>query len=92
MSYIPQYFLIKFILIIWLMSPTTRGACIVYKKALRPVFIKYKDQLQDGFNRVGDAGNQALKKGKDMASDPSNISKVAGLASKATDYLNKKDD
>ena len=42
---IPFYQLIKMLVLIWLQNPMTQGAKILYEKYLKPLTIKYKDQI-----------------------------------------------
>jgi receptor expression-enhancing protein 5/6 len=61
LSYVPHYFLFKLIFVIWLMAPTTRGACLLHKKVLRDFFLKYKNIIQDKINGGADLANKAAK-------------------------------
>ena len=91
LSYMPSYYLLKFLFVIWLMSPMTRGAQVLYDKVLRNLFLKYEDKVQGLFNTaedvVDEAAKDALKKGKEMASDPSVIQKATNLVSDANKLL-----
>ena len=91
LSYMPSYYLIKFLFVIWLMSPMTRGAQVLYDKVLRNLFLKNQEKLQNLFNTaedtVGEAAQEAFKKGKEMATDPSNIAKASELVNDASKLL-----
>ena len=47
LSYIPFYYLIKLLILIWLQNPMTNGATIVYNKYVRPVQRKHANVIED---------------------------------------------
>jgi hypothetical protein len=51
---IPMYAVIKLAICIWLFSPQTRGATVVYERALRPVVLAVRDHpvTKDAVERV----------------------------------------
>lgn len=40
LQYIPHYFIIKIVLLIWMMMPNTQGAAIIYNKVITKVYKK----------------------------------------------------
>ncbi|KDO20562.1 hypothetical protein SPRG_22323 [Saprolegnia parasitica CBS 223.65] len=44
-SYLPGYYVLKCIFLVWLMLPKTRGAIIVYDKYLQPLLKQYEPLL-----------------------------------------------
>mmetsp|Transcript_4734 Transcript_4734/g.8095 ORF Transcript_4734/g.8095 Transcript_4734/m.8095 type:complete len:82 (-) Transcript_4734:38-283(-) len=44
--YIPFYFLIKLLFLIWLQNPITLGASVIYKEYLRNVLKKYEKEIE----------------------------------------------
>ena len=89
LTYFPHYFILKLILLIWMMNPSTKGSVTIYNKLLRPLFLKYRDQIQKGLDKVkekaGEIKNKgvefAKQKGRDFIADPNNIAKVSQAVS-----------
>ncbi len=75
-----------------MMSPTTRGAQVLHKKVVRPLFLKYKDQIDAHLDKASNIGNDVANAAREAASDPSNIAKGLDMANKAKDLLEQKDD
>jgi len=59
--WIPFYYLFKMLTLIWLYLPQTRGADLVYKKAIEPVLTKCEKQI-DGALSKGQEGIQNMRR------------------------------
>merc|ERR1711957_779863 len=47
LKFIPFYFIIKIVFLIWLFMPNTKGALIIYNKFISKLFKKYEKQIDD---------------------------------------------
>ena len=47
LAYIPLFFLIKLLFIIWLQNPLTLGAHVIYEKMLKKYLTKYNKEIND---------------------------------------------
>ena len=52
LQYIPFYFFIKIVFLIWCFLPNTRGATVIYNKILRGCFKKYETRLDELNNDI----------------------------------------
>ena len=75
LGYFPHYFLLKLLFTVWLMSPTTKGALIVYNGLLWNLFLKYKDSIDQGINKLKEGAIKIGKHATEFATDPKNIQK-----------------
>ena len=55
----PFYELIKLGLILWLISPWTRGAYLVYRLVVRPLLRKYGGKIDMVYEEIADSARQA---------------------------------
>lgn len=55
LDYIPKYFLIKLVFLIWLFFPSTMGANFIYEKLLSKLFSKYEVVIDSKINEVTSA-------------------------------------
>ncbi|KAF0697725.1 Aste57867_11611 [Aphanomyces stellatus] len=46
-SYLPGYYVAKFVFLVWLMLPKTRGAITVYNQVIAPMLKKYEPVIDD---------------------------------------------
>mmetsp|Transcript_11498 Transcript_11498/g.10165 ORF Transcript_11498/g.10165 Transcript_11498/m.10165 type:complete len:206 (-) Transcript_11498:87-704(-) len=90
-GYIPQYFLIKMIFLIWLFAPTTKGAVLLYNTLVKDLFSKYSKSLDKIITKIVGESKQLVDEIKTKATDPGNIGKVIDAASKFDDVLKKRD-
>ena len=86
LGFLPHYYLIKFIFLIYLMNPSTKGSLFIYNTCLKPIFLKYKDQIQAQIDRVKNEANKIKEKGKNFVSNPDNIKKGIEIAEKVGAY------
>jgi len=62
-GWFPLYWLIKCIFLIWLMIPTElNGSVILYKKVIRPYFLRHQSVIDDGLNKIKDSAHKLLEK------------------------------
>ncbi len=47
LKFIPFYFILKIVFLIWLFMPNTKGALIIYEKIISKLFKKYEKQIDD---------------------------------------------
>ena len=71
LKFIPFYFVLKLVFLIWCFMPNTRGATFIYKNLLAKYFKKYEgkfDKIADRFKnlskKVEDKGKEILNKDK----------------------------
>jgi receptor expression-enhancing protein 5/6 len=51
-SILPMYFFVKVLFLIYLFSPTTRGATVIYKSVIGPLYLKYGQQIREKAEQV----------------------------------------
>jgi len=51
LRWIPFYYTGKIALLVWCMHPRTRGAGLIYRKIIRPLFYRYHLQIDDAMNK-----------------------------------------
>lgn len=67
--YIPFYFLLKIIFLIWLFMPNTRGASKIYDTIISKFFKKYKTQIDDFDDQFYSKVNRLLGKAEENLPD-----------------------
>ncbi|XP_064631771.1 receptor expression-enhancing protein 1-like isoform X9 [Lineus longissimus] len=60
LSWIPFYYEIKIVFVIWLLSPATRGSSILYRKFVHPQLMKRERDIDDCIATAKDKGCAAL--------------------------------
>jgi len=65
LKYIPFYFVLKILFLIWLFLPTFKGASLIYQKIIAKLFNKYRPQIDEFEHSVGNKANQYLGKVQD---------------------------
>eukprot|EP00349_Pseudokeronopsis_sp_Brazil_P008122 CAMPEP_0202970110 /NCGR_PEP_ID=MMETSP1396-20130829/16081_1 /ASSEMBLY_ACC=CAM_ASM_000872 /TAXON_ID= /ORGANISM="Pseudokeronopsis sp., Strain Brazil" /LENGTH=166 /DNA_ID=CAMNT_0049698403 /DNA_START=78 /DNA_END=578 /DNA_ORIENTATION=+ len=94
LSFIPFYHYIKLALFLWMMSPQTGGAQVIYKSVLRPVLLQHKDRIQkfiddvkgEAMKAAKEARQQAEKELKNQMNKPENLQMAANLAAQAQTF------
>ncbi|XP_030759451.1 receptor expression-enhancing protein 5 isoform X2 [Sitophilus oryzae] len=62
-GWFPLYWLIKCVFLVWLMIPTEfNGSLVVYKKIVRPYFLKHHSVIDDTINKVKDQVHKVTDK------------------------------
>lgn len=73
LSWLPLYYEVKIIFIIWLLSPATRGSSILYRKFVHPRLVKHEKAIDKYLTEAQKNGYAALlhvgKKGLTAAGD-----------------------
>jgi len=60
LSWVPLYYEIKIIFIIWLLSPATKGSSILYRKFVHPRLLKHEKSIDKYINEAQTNGYAAL--------------------------------
>lgn len=84
-AWIPFYYEVKCLFVMWLISPQSKGAAQLYKQQLRPFLYKHEKQIDVAY----DEANQLLAKAplSDVHFDSDTSAKGAALLSNATAVL-----
>ena len=69
MKFIPFYFFLKQIFLIWLFMPNTQGAAFLYNKVISKLFKKYESKIDEHFNRFTKKSKEVLDKGKEVINE-----------------------
>ena len=64
MRFIPFYFFVKIIFLIWCFMPNTQGAKFLYEKFIKKIFDKYEDVLDKYVKKVETGTKNAYEKAK----------------------------
>ena len=86
-GYLPQYFLIKMIFLIWLFAPTTKGAVLLYNTIIKDLFSKYSKKLDKLFTQVIGESKQLADELKSQATDTNNLGKLINAAGKLEEVV-----
>ena len=65
LKYIPFYFVLKIVFLIWLFFPTFKGASLIYQKVIVKLFNKYRPQIDEFEHNIENKTNQYLGKVQD---------------------------
>jgi len=91
-SWIPFYYEIKILFVIWLLSPATKGASILYRKFIHPQLMKRENEIDAYIAKASDQGYTAIlslgSKGFNVATNFMLTTAMKGQ-SKITDHLKK---
>jgi len=68
-SYLPGYYVLKVIFLVWLMLPKTRGAVLLYKNFILPLLKKYEPILDQKFLEAQLIVMQCLKELRENGTD-----------------------
>ena len=82
LHYIPHYYTFKLIFLVWLFSPSTNGAIVLYNLFIKGLFSKYSKQIDDLIARIVGESQDFVDKAKKDLSDPNNQAKIFQAASK----------
>ena len=81
--WIPFYYVVKIVFLIWLMAPNTKGAAVIYENVIAPVLNKYESTIDA-------AGAKAQRSAQRVASDVLDVTKDQ-LSPSATNETAKPD-
>merc|ERR1711957_580302 len=87
LKFIPFYFIIKIVFLIWLFMPNTKGALIIYNKFISKLFKKYEKQIDDIDNQFQSNANKFIGKVEENIPDKERVQDIGKMASMA-DNLN----
>lgn len=91
-SWLPFYYELKIIFVLWLLSPATKGSSILYRKFVHPQLAKREKDIDAYIGRVSDQGYTALlslgSKGFSYATNIVLSTAIKGQ-SKIADHLRK---
>ena len=59
-KFIPFYFVMKIMFLIWLFMPGTHGCKFIYNLIVKKIFRKYEDKVDNVFQKVGEAINENI--------------------------------
>ena len=65
-KYIPFYFLIKIVFLMWLFLPNLQGAKLIYDKVLYVFFKRYETTISKTLDSVENTINKTVQKGTDL--------------------------
>lgn len=57
LNWVPLYYEMKFLLILWMVAPQTQGAKVVFAKVIRPFLVKYASKIDPVFQSTHSALN-----------------------------------
>mgnify|MGYP001593029399 CR=1 FL=1 len=73
------------------MSPTTKGALIVYNNFIRKLFLKYRDTIDQGIDKIKEQTMKFGQQAKDFATNSDNIKTGMDLAQNIKTKLSNKE-
>eukprot|EP00118_Oscarella_pearsei_P024616 m.306434 g.306434 ORF g.306434 m.306434 type:complete len:199 (+) comp41232_c0_seq1:116-712(+) len=69
LSWMPFYFLLKCVFLVWCMVPITgNGSDVIYNRVIRPYFLKYQSKVDKTIDDAKKTAGQIADKGKSVAS------------------------
>ena len=69
LHFLPFYFVIKLVFLIWLFFPTTQGATVLYEKVLRHFWSKYESDIDSALNNVSEKVKKGVANAKQTVND-----------------------
>lgn len=66
LHFLPFFFLIKLVVIVWLFFPTTNGATFIYEAFLSKLFSKYETHIDSTINDVKNQAREGVDKAKKL--------------------------
>lgn len=91
LGFIPFFYIVKVVLYIWLFHPRTRGAELVYSKAIRPILTKYEGNIDNVTSAAEERMNLLADKGRDLAEIGQNLAKKVAVDSTIENLLGKRE-
>ena len=88
-KFIPFYFIMKIMFLIWLFMPGTHGCQIIYKLIVKKIFRKYEERVDNVIHSVEEAINEKINNNDNINNDNINNSKLLKKKSKLS-KLNSK--
>ena len=72
LKFIPFYFVLKILFLIWLFLPSFRGAKVIYKAFISGFYNKYRAQIDELDSRIESKANEYMGKANDLESTRQN--------------------
>lgn len=80
--WLPFYYEVKILFLFWILSPTTKGSSILYKKFVHPFFTQHEKEIDGYIEKAKENGYGKLvqygKKGLDLAADTMMKTAISG--------------
>lgn len=93
MKFIPFYFVIKYVFLIWCFMPNTQGALFIYKYIIAKVFKRYEMKIDEKVKKVLKKGYEAADKTKEVIKENKGkvIEKGIELTGKMVEYVQREE-
>ncbi|CAI2379741.1 unnamed protein product [Moneuplotes crassus] len=75
-SYLPSYYLIKMIFLIWLYAPTTNGAVLLYNTVVKDLFAQYSRKIDKFLVQLFGESKQLAEEIKEKSTDRRTLNKI----------------
>jgi len=59
-TWLPFYYELKIVFVLWLLSPTTKGSSIMYRKLIHPQLARRESEIDNYIDKASDQGYSAL--------------------------------
>lgn len=79
LGFIPFFYILKVALYIWMFHPRTKGAVLVYSKAIKPLLTRYEGKIDRFSNAAEENISLLADKGKNIADIGGNIAKKVAV-------------
>ncbi|KAL5021376.1 hypothetical protein ScPMuIL_000531 [Solemya velum] len=60
LSWLPFYYEVKIVFVLWLLSPVTKGSSVMYKKFVHPQLVKREKEIDEAIAKASKRGYSAL--------------------------------
>ena len=87
LQHFPYYYPFKLVFLVWLFSPTTKGAIVMYNSIVKPLFVRYSAKIDEFIDRLVGESQDIVDKAKKDISDPSTQAKLIGAAANVASKL-----
>jgi receptor expression-enhancing protein 5/6 len=88
LKFIPFYFFIKLLFLIWCFMPNTRGAILIYDKVIIKLFYRYEDQITKLDQTIVKEFESIITTGKEVIKD--NQGNILAAGYKVVEEVHKK--
>lgn len=80
LKFIPFYFILKILFLMWLFMPNTKGAYIIYVKVISKLFKKYEKQIDDIDDQFHSQANKFMGNVQDNVPSKENFNDMKNMA------------
>ena len=93
MKFIPFYFVVKYVFLIWCFMPNTQGALLIYKYIIAKVFKRYEKKIDEKVQKALKKGYETADKTKDVIKDNKGklIDKGIQITGKVVEFVQKEE-